>query len=155
MKLHIITPTGAFRIEGSDSTSIINLISAPPWVATAIKSWLENDGQGEHTVHFAPGYAVIVPQDEQRELEQNEILRKFQTYSDYHKDFYGHRPIGVSHLSPRQIAHLYDKIAAKHVEMQQTREGRDKLRANGWLVEEPAEKPPARKVAAKKAARRK
>ena len=155
MKLNIITPNGAFRIEGSDASSIISLISAPSWVAASLDAWRHNDGRGEHAVHFGLGYAVTVERDEAAELEQAEIIRKVPTYSDYHKDFYGCRPSGVTHLEPREIAALYDKISEEHNALLQTPEGRAQLRANGWIVKEPTTKPPARKVAAKKAARRK
>jgi hypothetical protein len=155
MKLNIITPSGAFCVEGADAASIVQLISAPPWVATAIEAWRANDGRGEHSVHFAPGYAALLLEDVAREEDCEAMLRKHQTYSDYHKDFYGFRPRGVEHLGPREIAVLYDKISEEHSKLMQTPEGRSRLRANGWIAEEPAGKPAARKVAAKKAARRK
>jgi hypothetical protein len=167
MKLIVINNDGGFEVQGSDAASIVKLISAPTWVAESLNAWLVDAGDegNGHTIHVAPGFVVIVPEDHDLKARRASIREKFATYSDFHKDLYGFRPVGISHLCPEEIAAMYDRVSADFARMKSTPEGRDRLRATGWEIEDepqpaPVEGPakvakaPARKVAAKKAARR-
>jgi hypothetical protein len=68
---------------------------------------------------------------------QTERSLKVRTYSDYHKDFYGFRPASLAGISEEEIVRQYDAISEEIQKLKTTREGRDALRANAWIVEEP------------------
>ena len=61
-------------------------------------------------------------------------------YSDFHKDFYGHRP--RSYATAEQWANReylireIDTIHARFERLKSTFEGREFLREQGWLIEE-------------------
>jgi cephalosporin-C deacetylase-like acetyl esterase len=61
-------------------------------------------------------------------------------YSDFHKDFYGCRPRGVSEEQWTSKQYLVLQINLLHDQMdllKQTFEGREQLREQGWIIEEP------------------
>ena len=61
-------------------------------------------------------------------------------YSDFHKDFYGCRPRGASVEQWDSKEFLVAQINSIHDQMDQlkkTFEGREQLREQGWIVEEP------------------
>ena len=63
-------------------------------------------------------------------------------FSDFHKDFYGFRPRFATPEQWRDRSWLEDSINAIHDTMDHMKtsfEGREKLRANGWVIEESAE----------------
>ena len=60
-------------------------------------------------------------------------------FSDFHKDFYGFRPRYATPEQWRSREYLEAAINAIHNtmdRMKQTLEGRQELRANGWIIEE-------------------
>jgi hypothetical protein len=61
-------------------------------------------------------------------------------YSDFHKDFYGSRPRGASVEQWDNKEFLVSQINSIHNQMDQlkeTFEGREQLREQGWIIEEP------------------
>jgi hypothetical protein len=61
-------------------------------------------------------------------------------YSDFHKDLNGFRPRGSSPEQWASKQYLVDQINLLHNQMDQlkeTFEGREQLREQGWIVEEP------------------
>ena len=61
-------------------------------------------------------------------------------YSDFHKDFYGFRPRGASLEQWESKQFLVAQINYIHDQMEQlkeTFEGREQLREQGWIIEEP------------------
>ena len=63
-------------------------------------------------------------------------------YSDFHKDFYGSRPRGASVEQWDNKEFLVSQINSIHNQMDQlkeTFEGREQLREQGWIIEEPNE----------------
>jgi hypothetical protein len=61
-------------------------------------------------------------------------------YSDFHKDFYGRRPRGASPEQWESKQFLVIQINLLHNQMDQlklTFEGREQLREQGWIIEEP------------------
>lgn len=61
-------------------------------------------------------------------------------YSDFHKDFYGFRPRGADvkqwngkEYLVKQINSIHDQIDS----LKLTFEGREQLREQGWIIEEP------------------
>jgi len=60
-------------------------------------------------------------------------------YSDFHKDFYGFRPRGLSEEQWASKQYLVDQINSIHNHMdmlKETFEGREQLRESGWIIEE-------------------
>jgi hypothetical protein len=61
-------------------------------------------------------------------------------YSDFHKDFYGWRPRGATPEQWTDREFLVDRINAIHTAMDVMKAspaGREQLRADGWVVDEP------------------
>jgi len=61
-------------------------------------------------------------------------------YSDFHKDFYGFRPRGADKEQWASKQYLVEQINSIHDHMDQlklTFEGREQLREQGWIIEEP------------------
>jgi len=61
-------------------------------------------------------------------------------YSDFHKDFYGFRPRGADPAQWTNKQYLVEQINLMHDYMDQlklTFEGREQLREQGWIIEEP------------------
>jgi len=61
-------------------------------------------------------------------------------FSDFHKDFYGSRPRFGTPEQWQDRTWLENSIIAIHCAMDHmklTPEGRDELRANGWVIDEP------------------
>jgi hypothetical protein len=61
-------------------------------------------------------------------------------YSDLHKDFYGFRPRGAEVDQWNNKQYLVNQINSCHDHMdqlKQTFEGREQLREQGWIIEEP------------------
>lgn len=61
-------------------------------------------------------------------------------YSDFHKDFHGWRPRGATPAEWRSRDFLVDRINSIHSAldaMKLTFEGRERLRAEGWQIDEP------------------
>jgi hypothetical protein len=61
-------------------------------------------------------------------------------YSDFHKDFYGFRPRGADVEQWNSKEFLVTQINLLHNQMdhlKQTFEGREQLREQGWIIEEP------------------
>ena len=61
-------------------------------------------------------------------------------YSDFHKDFYGCRPLSDSVEQWDSKEFLVAQINSIHDQMDQlkeTFEGREQLREQGWIIEEP------------------
>ena len=61
-------------------------------------------------------------------------------YSDFHKDFYGFRPRGANVDQWMSKPYLVDQINLLHDQMdllKETFEGREQLREQGWIIEEP------------------
>jgi cephalosporin-C deacetylase-like acetyl esterase len=62
-------------------------------------------------------------------------------YSDFHKDFYGFRPRGDAEEQWTSKQFLVTQINLIHDHMDQlklTFEGREQLREQGWIIEEPS-----------------
>jgi hypothetical protein len=62
-------------------------------------------------------------------------------YSDFHKDFYGFRPFGDTEAQWSSKQFLVTEINLLHNQMDQlkeTFEGREQLREQGWIIEEPS-----------------
>lgn len=71
--------------------------------------------------------------------ELPKIVQLQNTWSDYHKDFYGFRPKDVSAEqwnSEKFLQEQIDIIDRSFARMKSTFEGREQLRADGWLIEE-------------------
>jgi len=63
-------------------------------------------------------------------------------FSDFHKDFFGFRPRYATPEQWRSREYLEAAINAIHNtmdKMKATAEGREELRANGWVIDEPAD----------------
>ena len=61
-------------------------------------------------------------------------------YSDFHKDFYGFRPRGTTEEQWSSKQFLVTQINLLHDQMdllRETFEGREQLREQGWIIEEP------------------
>ena len=61
-------------------------------------------------------------------------------YSDFHKDFYGFRPSGADVDRWMSKQYLVTQINLLHDQMEQLKEtfkGREHLREQGWIIEEP------------------
>jgi hypothetical protein len=61
-------------------------------------------------------------------------------YSDFHKDFYGYRPRGADIEQWTSKEYLVEQINLIHNHMdglKETFEGREQLREQGWIIEEP------------------
>ena len=61
-------------------------------------------------------------------------------YSDFHKDLNGFRPRGATVLQWTSKQYLVTQINLLHNQMdqlKQTFEGREQLREQGWIIEEP------------------
>jgi cephalosporin-C deacetylase-like acetyl esterase len=61
-------------------------------------------------------------------------------YSDFHKDFYGFRPRGADVEQWTSKEYLVKQVNLIHDQMDQlkeTFEGREQLREQGWIIEEP------------------
>jgi cephalosporin-C deacetylase-like acetyl esterase len=61
-------------------------------------------------------------------------------YSDFHKDFYGFRPCGADVEQWTSKEYLVKQINLIHNQMNSlklTFEGREQLREQGWIIEEP------------------
>lgn len=72
--------------------------------------------------------------------EPTELEELQSTFSDFHKDFYGFRPRWASEEHWNSVEWLKAEIDGIHNimdEMKKTPQGREQLRAQGWLVEEP------------------
>ena len=75
----------------------------------------------------------------QNHLAQYSVEELQGYFSDFHKDFYGTRPRFATPAQWRNREWLETSINNIHDAMDKmklTREGRDELRANGWVVEE-------------------
>jgi hypothetical protein len=157
MKIILCDSAGSFSIEGEDFKSIARMLKLPPWAVDSHSAWARNCWGDDLTLHVEEGLIVMVEASPRPVPEVNkpgeerfgELWRKVQTYSDYHKDFYGYRPTGDS-LSPLETVVAFDAIAAEHEAMMKTREGRVILRANGWEVPAAPPAPKAKKVAHQK-----
>jgi len=60
-------------------------------------------------------------------------------YSDFHKDFYGFRPRGLSEEQWTSKQYIVAQINMIHDQMDQlklTFDGREQLREQGWIIEE-------------------
>lgn len=152
MKIIVCNNEGSFGIEGKDFESIARLLLLPPWAITVYQAWSRNGWRDDLTLHVAEGFTVMVEAPAKEpvvavpESELAAVFHKASLYSDFHKDFYGTRPI-YDGASPRELAARFDAIHSEIQVMKSTPEGRAKLRADGWEVPaEPARKP-AKKVA--------
>ncbi len=144
MNLKVITPQGGFAVLGDSLASIVEFIKAPPWVVDSVQAWYANEPEKPITVHFAPGYAVVVDAQGMQPSsptvendDSDEIDRKASLFSDYHKDFFGVRP-DVSGMSREDRAKAYDAITDEIKQFKRTAEGRAFLRSRGWIVDSPA-----------------
>jgi hypothetical protein len=57
-------------------------------------------------------------------------------FSDWYKDTHGFRPRHVSYSDREGLINGCNELAAYHDKMQQTFEGREELRENGWIIQE-------------------
>jgi len=80
-------------------------------------------------------------------MSQNHLadltVEELQSYlSDFHKDFFGFRPRYATPDQWRSREYLEASINAIHNimdKMKSTAEGREELRSNGWVIDEPAD----------------
>ncbi len=57
-------------------------------------------------------------------------------FSDYHKDVHGVRPRWIDHTDRVAIIEGLESLDRYMLEMKKTPEGRARLRADGWCVEQ-------------------
>ena len=72
--------------------------------------------------------------DEPTELEEAQS-----TFSDFHKDYYGFRPRFATTELWNSVEWLNEQIDGIHnviTERKKTPEGREQLRAEGWVIDE-------------------
>lgn len=66
--------------------------------------------------------------------KRDEIAKKRNLLSDFHKDVYGFRPRYSHDLDDAEVMSEWDRISWYFQEMKSTVEGRERLRREGWQV---------------------
>ena len=130
MKLTIYNEETSFQVKGEDFQSIARLLRLPPWAREAYEAWTHNSRGEDFTLHVAEGITVMVEyvpptvSDPFADIPALlDSMREMQIYADYHKDFYGFRPLDIP-SDPTELARLFDVISTRHAEREATPEGR-------------------------------